>query len=55
VTVSIELFEPPEPNITLGGATEALGPAGNTALLRLIVPMKPFMLEKATVDLALAP
>ncbi len=54
VTVSTVLFEPPEPNMMLGGI-EAVGPAGNTVVLRLTVPTNPLTLVRVTVDLAPAP
>jgi hypothetical protein len=46
-----EEAEPPAPNETLEGFSVTVGPAGETVDDRVTVPVKPFRLTKAMVDL----
>jgi len=43
-TVSVEVPEPPEDRITLAGFNDSVGPDGETAASRVMVPEKPLTL-----------
>ncbi len=54
-TVSVEGADVPEEIVTLVGLSDGVGPDGELAAVRLIVPLKPLRLVKVIVEVVEGP